>query len=102
MPHNKHRLELVIERMAYKRAGRILVDAGVTGYTVVPALAGYGNGNPWQRDQDISGSRDMVVIICITDDETLEVIKEKMLSLLESHIGVVSISAVTVLRPDKF
>ncbi len=102
MPHNKQRLELMIEKMAYKRACRILVDAGVTGYTVVPALAGYGNGNHWQRDQDISGSRDMVVIISITDEETLNIIREKIESLLTSHIGVVSISAVTVLRPEKF
>ena len=102
MPHNKHRFELVIERMAYKRACRILEDAGVSGYTVVPGLAGYGNGNKWQRDMDISGSNDMVVIISITDDETLTVIREKMANLLSSHIGVVSISAVTVLRPEKF
>lgn len=102
MPHNKQRFELVIERMAYKRACRILIEAGVTGYTVVPALAGYGNGNRWQRDNDISGSNDMVVIISITDDETLKVIREKMANLLASHIGVVSISAVTVLRPEKF
>lgn len=102
MPHNKQRLELMIEKMAYKRACRILEDAGVSGYTVVPALAGYGNGSRWQRDQDISGSRDMVVIISITDAETLDTIREKMASLLASHIGVVSISAVTVLRPEKF
>lgn len=102
MPHNKHRFELVIERMAYKRACRILEDAGVSGYTVVPALAGYGNGNKWQRDADISGSNDMVVIISITDDQTIAVIREKMANLLSSHIGVVSISAVTVLRPEKF
>lgn len=92
----------MIEKMAYKRACRILESAGVTGYTVIPALAGYGNGNRWQRDQDISGSRDMVVIISITDDETLAIIREKIASLLASHIGVVSISEVTVLRPEKF
>lgn len=102
MPHNKHRLELMIEKMAYKRACRILEEAGVTGYTVIPALAGYGNGNHWQRDQDISGSRDMVVIISITDDETLKIIREKMANLLSNHIGVVSISDVKVLRPEKF
>jgi PII-like signaling protein len=102
MPHNKQRFELMIERMAYKRACRILQEAGVTGYTVVPALAGFGNGSHWQRDQDISGSRDMVVIISITDDDTLAIIREKMASLLASLIGVVSISAVTVLRPEKF
>lgn len=102
MPHNKKRFELVIERMAYQRAGRILVEAGVSGYTVIPALAGYGNGNTWQRDTDISGSNDMVVIISITDEETLGVIREKMANLLSSHIGVIGISDVTVLRPEKF
>jgi hypothetical protein len=40
----KHlRIELIIERMAHKRACRVLEAAGMTGYTVLPA-----NGRLWK------------------------------------------------------
>ncbi len=59
--HTMKRLELIIERMAYKRAGRVLESAGLNGYTVLPALAGFGNRTKWQRETDLSASQDMVV-----------------------------------------
>ena len=100
--NTKKRLEFIIERMAHKRACRILEDAGVKGYTVVPALSGFGGGNRWQRDTDISGSRDMVVIISIGDVALITPALERIQNLLEDHIGVVTVSDVEVLRPDRF
>ncbi|MEO0981530.1 MAG: DUF190 domain-containing protein [Pseudomonadota bacterium] len=96
------RIELIIERMAYKRAGRILEASGLTGYTVVPALAGYGNNNRWTRDTDISASRDMVVILSIGDEAKVSAALDEVSKLLGEHIGVVSVSDVTVLRPQRF
>jgi len=100
--HTKHRIELIIERMAFKRACRLLEAAGMTGYTVVPALAGFGGGNRWQRDSDISASRDMVVIISVGDQERVETAIDQIESLLGSHVGVVNLSEVRVLRDDRF
>lgn len=100
--HERLRIELIIERMAYKRAGRILEDAGMTGYTVLPAFAGFGNGNRWSRDTDISSSSDMVVIISIGSEDRVSAALEQISSLLGNHIGVVSTSPVSVLRPDRF
>lgn len=100
--HIKHRIELIIERMAYKRACRLLEAAGMTGYTVLPALAGYGGGNRWQRDSDISMARDMVVIVSVGDEERVTAAIAQIESLLGSHIGVVNISEVRVLRDERF
>lgn len=100
--HQKQRIELIIERMAVKRAMRVLEAAGVSGYTVLPAMAGYGNGTRWQRDTDISGSRDMVVIVAIMDEALVEKSMAQIQSLLGEHVGVVSVSQVAVLRPDRF
>ena len=96
------RLELIIERMAYKRACRVLEQAGITGYTVVPALAGFGGGNHWQRDTDISGANDMVVIVTIGDAVKIEAALEHLRSVFDSHIGILNISDVKVMRPDRF
>ena len=100
--HTRHRIELIIERMAYKRACRILEASGMTGYTVVPAMAGYGNGNRWQRDTDISASRDMVIIISIGDEDRVRATMQELSRLLGEHIGVVTVSEVEVLRPERF
>lgn len=100
--HTKYRIELIIERMAYKRACRVLESAGMTGYTVLPALAGFGNGNRWQRDSDISMARDMVVIVSIGNEGRVKTAIEQIESLLGSHVGVVNISEVQVLRDERF
>ncbi|MDD9910310.1 MAG: DUF190 domain-containing protein [Ahrensia sp.] len=100
--HTKQRIELFIERMAYKRAGRILEAAGATGYTVLPALAGFGSTAHWRRDSDISGSRDMVQIVSIVDDALVEPVTTSLRDLLGDHIGIVTVSTVQVLRPERF
>lgn len=100
--HNKKRLELIIERPAYKRACRVLEEAGVSGYTVLPALAGYGGGNRWQRGTDLSASRDMVVICSIMDEDIAVQCSEALGKLIGQHIGVLNFSDVTVIRPELF
>lgn len=100
--HRKLRIELIIERMAYKRACRVLKESGMTGYTVIPALAGSGGRTEWRRDSDISASRDMVVIISIGDAERVETAIEKIEGLLGRHIGVVTVSEVNVIRDGRF
>ncbi len=100
--HPRHRLELIIERMAVSRACNILEAAGLTGYTILPALAGYGGGNRWSRDTDISAAGDMVVIISIGTEERIRAALQQMEKLLSAHIGVLNVSEVSVLRPERF
>lgn len=98
----KLRLELIIESPALRRAEELLKSAGVTGWTVVPAMSGFGGRTRWSRGTDISESTDMVVLICIADEETLTPALSKMLTLLDKRIGVVNVSEVRVLRPGLF
>ncbi|MEL6567506.1 MAG: DUF190 domain-containing protein [Pseudomonadota bacterium] len=100
--HRKRRIELIIERMAYKRACRVLEQAGMTGYTVLPSMAGFGGGNRWSRDTDISAASDMVVVISIGDDDKVDAALDQIANILGSHIGVVSVSNVDVMRPERF
>lgn len=100
--HTKKRLELIIEKPALKRAGRVLEEAGVKGYTVFPAMAGYGGSFRWQRGTDLSASRDMVMLISIMDETTAAKAIDKLENLVGAHIGVLSLSDVEVLRAEKF
>lgn len=100
--YQKKRLELIIEKPAFKRACRILEGAGVTGYTALPCMAGYGGGKRWQRGNDLSASRDMVMIVSILDADLLEDIINEIENLIGSHIGIISVGSVEVIRDDRF
>ncbi len=99
---SKKRIELIIEKPAFKRACRVFEDSGVTGYTALPCMAGYGNGNRWQRGTDLSASRDMVMIISIVDEDLLPKITQQLENLIGAHIGVLSLADVQVIRDDRF
>lgn len=98
----KKRVELIIEKPAFKRACRILEDAGVTGYTAFSAFAGYGANMRWQRGTDLSASRDMIMIISVMDEGYAVKVIEDMENLIGSHIGLLSMSDVQVIRDDNF
>jgi PII-like signaling protein len=100
--HTRLRLELIIERMAAKRACSLLEMAGLKGYTILPAISGFGGVTRWNRDTDMSASSDMVVIISIGADSQIRAALTDLESLLGSHIGVLTVGEVQVLRPDRF
>jgi PII-like signaling protein len=100
--NKKLRLEMIIESPALRRAEGLLSEAGVTGWTVVPAMSGFGGQTRWSRGTDISESTDMVVLICIADEDVLTPALSKILELLDRRIGIVNVSDVRVLRPGLF
>ncbi len=100
--HRRRRLELIIEHMALPRARNVLEEAGLTGYTVLNASAGYGHGAHWVGDRDLSSTQEMAVVIAIADDEKIDRALGSLEDLLSAHIGVLSVSTVEVLRPERF
>ncbi len=100
--HRKRRLELIIERMALSRACNVLEEAGMPGYTVLRATAGKGRSTVWNQEGDPSGSQEMAVVIAIGDETRIEQALHELHRLVDSHIGVLSVSDVMVLRPERF
>ena len=100
--HIRRRLELIIERKALPRASKVLEQAGLKGYTAISAIAGFGQGDHWQRDTDLSSSRDMVVVISIGEADVIDAALEQLQHLLDQHIGLLSVSDVQIMRPQRF
>lgn len=100
--NKKLRLELIIESPALRRAEDVLREAGVTGWTVIPAMSGFGGQTRWSRGTDISEATDMVVLISIADQNVLEPALKTILRMLDRRIGIVNVSEVRVLRPGLF
>jgi PII-like signaling protein len=100
--HQKQRLEIIVEHMAQERAGRVLRQAGFKGYTVLPALSGFGGGHEWRRGSDISRASEMVVMVAIGDASVVAAALGELHRLLDQHIGVLNVSTVEVMRPERF
>lgn len=100
--HAKQRLELIIERMALRRACEILEAAGCSGYTIVSAMEGFGRERRWRRGDDLSSAEEMMIVITIGDATKIERALVDLHRLLDDRIGVLSVSDVRVLRPERF
>jgi PII-like signaling protein len=100
--HAKFRLELILESPALRRAEDILEEAGVSGWTVIPAKSGFDGRQRWSRGTDISAATDMIVLICVGDADIIPPVLPKLHSLLKRHIGVLNIMPVQVLRNAEF
>lgn len=99
--HVAKRVEIVIEAPLERRLTEALTRAGVTGYTVLPVLGGSGRSGPWSREGQV-GRAGMVAVICLIRPERLDALLDAAFSVVERHIGVVSISDCEVLRAERF
>lgn len=101
--HPKKRIEIVVEAPALARLLDRLDAAAVTGYTVVPALAGRGIGGGAWRGEGLAGDAGrMVLVICITDASKVDAVLETIHAIVTRQIGIVSVSDVQVIRADHF
>ena len=98
----KKRIDIMVEAPLMKRVLSVLDDQNVSGYTVVPALAGRGKDGSWDRDGLVGRVGAVVQIFCIVDERHVDAILEPVFKLVSRQIGIVSISDVQVIRPDHF
>jgi len=99
--HIAKRVEIVIEAPLERRLTTALIEAGVTGYTVLPVLGGSGRSGKWSRDGQV-GKSGMVSVVCLIKPERLDGLLAAAFDVVEKHIGVVSITDAEVLRAERF
>ncbi|MEM6461212.1 MAG: DUF190 domain-containing protein [Pseudomonadota bacterium] len=100
--HSKKRIEIMIESPLLGRITETLDAHGVTGYTVLPALAGRGEDGAWHRDGVIGRAGSLVMVISIIDADRVQSVLEPLFKLVKGQIGIVTVSDVEVIRPDRF
>lgn len=99
--HKAKRVEIVIEAPLQRRLTEALEKAGVTGYTILPVLGGSGRSGHWSRDGQV-GRSGMVAVICLIRPERLDPLLKAAFTVVERHIGVVSVTDCEVLRAERF
>ena len=100
--YTKSRIEIFIEQPILKRLTDALDRSEATGYTVLPAIGGKGRGGPWRRDDAIHSADQMTAVICYTDPAKVDAVTELVFDVMKNRIGILSISEVEVLRPERF
>ncbi|MBB98571.1 MAG: transcriptional regulator [Rhodobacteraceae bacterium] len=98
----KKRLEIIVEAPIQERLTALLDRLAVTGYTVLPALAGRGRSGEWSREGLVGGAGRMIVIVCLLDAERVDEVLEAVFSMVSRRTGIVSICDVQVVRPEHF
>jgi nitrogen regulatory protein PII len=100
--HLKKRLEIIVEAPALHRLTDRLNQAGVTGYTIVPVLAGRGSEGTWSAEGLAGDAGRLVMVISIVDAAKADTVLERVYSVLARQIGIVTVSDVQVIRADHF
>ena len=99
--HTAKRVEIVIEAPLERRLTDALTGAGVTGYTILPVRGGSGRAGKWTREGQ-GGRAGMVSVVCLIKPERLDGLLDAAFTVVEKHIGVVSITDAQVLRAERF
>jgi len=100
--HDAKRVEITIEAVMERRLTNALLEADVTGFTVLPVLGGSGRSGKWSREGQVSRAGGMVQVICIIRPDRLDALLDAAFNVVEQHIGVVSVTNCQVLRADRF
>ncbi|HBS49193.1 MAG TPA: transcriptional regulator [Rhodobacteraceae bacterium] len=100
--HEAKRVEITIEAMMQTRLTTALERAGVTGYTILPVFSGSGRSGNWTRSGQVSRASGMVQVICIIRPDRLDTLLDAALGVVESHIGVISITDCQALQAERF
>lgn len=100
--HKAKRVEIIIEAVMERRLSEVLVEAGVTGFTVLPVSGGSGRSGHWSREGQVSRAGGMVAVLCLVRPDRVETLLEAAFSVVDRHIGVVSVTDCEVLRAERF
>ncbi len=100
--HPAKRVEIIIEAPMERRLKTALEEAGVVGYTVLPVLGGSGRSGRWSREGQVGRAGGMVAVICIIRPDRLDALLDAAFAVVETHIGVVSVTDCEVLRAERF
>jgi nitrogen regulatory protein PII len=100
--HKAKRVEILIEAPMERRLTQALAEAGVTGFTVLPVVGGSGRSGRWSREGQVSRAGGMLAVVCLIRPDRLDGLLEAAFSVVDRHIGLVSVTDADVIRAERF
>jgi PII-like signaling protein len=99
--HPRKRLEMIVDEPHLPRFIRLFEQMKVRGYTILESKSGKGSRGAWAPAR-LSNVDDRVMVVAVTDGETVEQLLVELQDLFEELPGVAFVSDVQVIRPDRF
>ena len=100
--HAKKRIDVIIEMPVLKRVTACFDKADVSGYSVVPVIAGCGRSGPWSAEDQVGAAGHMAMVVCIVDAVSADRVLDELFAIVRRQIGFVTISDVAIVRSDRF
>jgi hypothetical protein len=100
--HPKKRVEIIIESPLLRRMIGLIERANVSGYSVLPVVAGNGHSGRWEATGLISEAGTMFAVVCILDEDELDLLMSAIYPIVERQIGILAIHDVQVIRAQRF
>ena len=100
--HPKKRIDLFIEMPLLRRVTERFDSAGVSGYSVLPVIAGRGQSGEWSAGGQVGEAGQLAAIVCIVDAGKVDAVLDEVFAVLRRQIGLVTVTDVSVVRPERF
>ena len=100
--HSKKRIDIIIEMPLLKRIMERFDTAGVSGYSVLPVIAGRGHSGAWSASGQVGEAGQMAALVCIVDASIADAVLESVFAVVQRQIGFVTVSDVSVVRNERF
>jgi nitrogen regulatory protein PII len=95
------KIEIVAEAIRSRDLCAVLDEAGATGYTVLPVIAGRGH-HGMRSTGDPTGLQDTVMIMVIASEPVAQAILARSDRIIGATTAIMAVSTVSVLRADHF
>ena len=100
--HPKKRIDIIVESPLLRTLTDTLDRTDVRGYSVLPILEGRGILNAWSSEGQVSNAANMVALLCIVDTSQADQVIDAVFAAIQDRIGFVTVSDVSVIRPERF
>ena len=98
----KKRIDIIVESPLLRTLTDTLDRTEVRGYSVLPILEGRGLLNAWSSEGQVSNAANMVALLCIVDTSQADQVIDAVFAAIHDRIGFVTMSDVSVIRPERF
>lgn len=98
----KKQIRLICESPIADRMRKLLERAPISGYTLLPAVGGSGSEGAWMREGLVGDAGQMVVFLIILDESELQKVLDLLYGGMKAQMGIITISDVEVVRPERF
>lgn len=98
---HRRRIEVLVDEPLIPAITSLAARAGITHYTLFPAIGGYGRSGRW-RDDQLSGATSKVMLLAISTVESADRFTELLAPMLGPQRLILLLSPVEVVRGARF